>query len=41
MAIKGEGIPRIVKILKVRKDVPTKIEVDGREYALVHPDKRK
>lgn len=32
---KGEGITRIVTVLKVKNNVPTKIEVDGREYSLV------
>ena len=36
MVIKGEKLPKVVTVLKVKKDVPTKIEMDGREYALIH-----
>lgn len=33
---KGEGLAKIVTVLKVKNGVATKIEMDGYEYTLIH-----
>lgn len=35
---KGETYRPVVKVLKAKKGVPTKVRFSGFEYALVHPD---
>lgn len=35
---KGETYRPVVKVLKVKKGVPTKVRFSGFEYSLVHPD---
>ena len=37
----GEKYRPIVQILKIKKDIPTKIKVSGREYILTHKDQYK
>jgi len=35
---KGDAYSPIVKVLKDKKGIPTKIHASGREYALIHND---
>lgn len=35
---KGDKYRPVVRVLKAKKGVPTKINVSGNEYALIHPD---
>lgn len=38
MRQKGDKYRPVVRVLKAKKGVPTKINVSGNDYALVHPD---
>ncbi|MBF8418929.1 hypothetical protein [Heyndrickxia coagulans] len=35
---KGETYRPVVKVLKLKNGVPTKVKFNGFEYALIHPD---
>ena len=38
---KGDKYRPIVNVVKVKKDIPTVIEMSGRRYVLVHKDQYK